>query len=1073
MANLLLFQLTKVLFFCLFGGVIIAVSGTSCVNYWGKTSAPNKQWYGIATNSSGGLVAAASNTDIQVSKNGGYSWQAGYSNPHGSYWNSITSDQSGQYLAVTQSTGGIYTSVNHGVNWTITSAPKASQNINWKSVASDASGQFLAAVESPGGIYTSSNNGITWSLTSAPSNLGWYGIASDFSGQKLAAAANQQTGIYLSHDNGKTWQLSIIRPSVKNWCVVVLNSTGEMIVAAQNFGGIYISTNSGLNWRHTIAPNASWRSIASDSSGQYLAAVENNGYSGLVHLSSDAGVQWTVVSSLSSSLQPNSVASDTTGQFLAVTMYEGYIYISNDSGKTWIVTSAPTNKQWYSIACNSSGQALIASSYNTGLYVSHDRGTTWILTSAPSFFIWNTVASDSTGKYLLGGASNGGIYISRDGGSAWQQTTAPSTTYWSFIASNSTGEFLVAVLRCGGIYLSHDRGKTWLLTTAPLEQWFGIASDKTGRYLAAAAYYTSIYTSTDGGNTWISTTSPVGNWRTIASDSTGQMLAAAQNSGGIYTSKDGGNTWKATTAPVGYYTSITSDSTGTYLAAVQYQIYTSSDGGDTWQLNCVATNGNWFAITSDYSGKHLYAAQAGSIYKQEYQPTSQPTSTPTWTPSAAPSSSPTAYPTFKSGGTQDQSIYTNNPSASLYFTQVGNESTNNYYLSVAVYPTGVQVESPFTIQISRTSGDPITISTCSVPSSCSTTELYYCFYNFDISKSIEGFIAPEDGGTIEILFTNINFASTCKINGYKFVSTSFLTKDTLIPAPTISPTISPAYVVPTSAPVPTNNEPTATTDITTDNEQVDLVNTNMPFIISLFLASMAALFGMVLISNRMRVDHESTLYHPKYITTILHFGLFISAYASQVFFIYVCFSHGKNFLWFGVALVALRVLSVGFSIWILYRLLQTYQYNEDVFDKKHFLQEKKMYTILFFLCLFDFNFIKYLSWKNTDYVVITGGFPNQFFFEACSGASITISMCISALQTAFTIYTSEANNDALEGFALVSLYFSFALSLTKTAIAIVELLLVKCFTKEYDDGTRLTMEIPSTTVENPVFQDKF
>jgi len=66
---------------------------------------------------------------------------------------SVASDSTGQYLAVVQSNGYIYTSSSGGSSWTMTSAPPEA----WSSIASDSTGQYLAAVVDGGYIYTSSS----------------------------------------------------------------------------------------------------------------------------------------------------------------------------------------------------------------------------------------------------------------------------------------------------------------------------------------------------------------------------------------------------------------------------------------------------------------------------------------------------------------------------------------------------------------------------------------------------------------------------------------------------------------------------------------------------------------------------------------------------------------------------------------------------------------------------------------------------------------------------------------------------------------------------------------------------
>ena len=74
-------------------------------------------------------------------------------------WYTVTSDDTGQFLAAASINNGIYTSSDYGVNWVISS--NSNDNYDYQGIASDSTGQYLAAAVYGGGIYTSSNNGST------------------------------------------------------------------------------------------------------------------------------------------------------------------------------------------------------------------------------------------------------------------------------------------------------------------------------------------------------------------------------------------------------------------------------------------------------------------------------------------------------------------------------------------------------------------------------------------------------------------------------------------------------------------------------------------------------------------------------------------------------------------------------------------------------------------------------------------------------------------------------------------------------------------------------------------------
>ena len=133
--------------------------------------------------------------------------------------------------------------------------------------------------------------------------------------------------------------------------------------------------------------------------------------------------------------QPNwawiSVASDSSGMYLAAAQggvdyddYSGGIYTSTSGGSMWALTSAPTSR-WVSIKSDSTGQYLAAvQGYNSesgsGIYVSTNYGSEWSLTSAPlattnNQWRWSSVAIDGTGQYLAATQENGRVYTSTNG----------------------------------------------------------------------------------------------------------------------------------------------------------------------------------------------------------------------------------------------------------------------------------------------------------------------------------------------------------------------------------------------------------------------------------------------------------------------------------------------------------------------------------------------------------------------------------------------------------------------------------------------------------------------------------
>ncbi len=279
------------------------------------------------------------------------------------------------------------------------------------------------------------------------------------------------------------------------------SADGVKLVAASAGGGIYLSTNSGATWTLTTASTANWGALASSADGiKLVAAVQfvNGDFESHnpapMYLSGDSGLTW-VQSSAPSNIW-YSVASSADGTSLAAVAYGDGIYMSANSGVSWTRVTAPTNS-WTSIACSTNGARLVAVADGDAIYVSTDSGVNWSNTGAfighyPSVTSSADGAKLAVADFYASGFSDGSIYTSADGGSSWHRTTAPNAA-WASIASSADGARLAAVCNVDGalgpgfIYFSHDSGTNWSDAGAPYQGWTSIASSADGNKLVATA----------------------------------------------------------------------------------------------------------------------------------------------------------------------------------------------------------------------------------------------------------------------------------------------------------------------------------------------------------------------------------------------------------------------------------------------------------------------------------------------------------------------------------------------------------------------------------------------------------
>ncbi|MEI7807945.1 MAG: sialidase family protein [Verrucomicrobiota bacterium] len=231
-------------------------------------------------------------------------------------WTSVVSSADGSKLIATANSWTYYTSTNSGFTWTSNREPQSGSLMgSWYAVASSADGNKLAALQL-NTVFTSTNAGISWTSNNVPGGTNLISIASSADGAKLVVAVGltpsfnfawQRGFIYTSTDSGATWTQS--GAPNKYWSSVASSADGTKLVAAAmddsaNAGWIYTSTNSGFTWTQTSAPtNSYWVSVASSADGSKLAAVNFPAYTfiggnlvftalGLVYISTNSGATW-------------------------------------------------------------------------------------------------------------------------------------------------------------------------------------------------------------------------------------------------------------------------------------------------------------------------------------------------------------------------------------------------------------------------------------------------------------------------------------------------------------------------------------------------------------------------------------------------------------------------------------------------------------------------------------------------------------------------------------------------------------------------------------------------------------
>jgi hypothetical protein len=281
------------------------------------------------------------------------------------------------------------------------------------------------------------------------------------------------------------------------------------------------------------------------------AAVSDGG----IYLSQDSGLTWLVTSAPLSNWQ--SVACSAGGRNLAAAANGGALYVSADFGSSWDAASVPVTN-WYAAAVSTDGAAMLAAAGGQAspiafaapgpVFISYDSGENWRDTGLPSL-PWTSVAVSANGTRLAAAAWNGSgaslLFTSTNSGASWTSVGFPYP-YLTSIAASADGRTLWGPtwsfphcynqLACSETFQSVDFGSTWVKTGLLGRGIISFAPSADGT-LCAAFGGSTIYTSADTGLTWMSNNAPVTNWSSLASSADGTKLVAVVNGGGIYTSQ--------------------------------------------------------------------------------------------------------------------------------------------------------------------------------------------------------------------------------------------------------------------------------------------------------------------------------------------------------------------------------------------------------------------------------------------------------------------------------------------------------------------------------------------------------
>lgn len=251
--------------------------------------------------------------------------------------------------------GGIFSSIDGGLNWTLRANDDALMGRKLNSLAEATSHGDLLFAASEDGVIKSADGGKTWTrLVSQPKSVDLHhpGVerihvnalrAVDLErpekdkdkSDKLVLLAATDSGLFRSANGGLVWQ-AVKAPGITGFPVLAIYAPprGAARLMARTRSGLFRSSDSGLTWQSAALPDESYYlydiAFSSESDSPILAATSRG-----VLRSVDEGGHWSLVTEGVPASTVESVRFHPERKLEAFLVQYGKVYRSTDGGEHW------------------------------------------------------------------------------------------------------------------------------------------------------------------------------------------------------------------------------------------------------------------------------------------------------------------------------------------------------------------------------------------------------------------------------------------------------------------------------------------------------------------------------------------------------------------------------------------------------------------------------------------------------------------------------------------------------------------------------------------------------------------
>jgi photosystem II stability/assembly factor-like uncharacterized protein len=401
--------------------------------------------------------------------------------------------------------GAVFKTVDGGAHWKKVLDPDPNGWAVFGAVAVAPSSPDIIYAAREEAVFRSANAGLTWA------NLGYSGdgyrmgfpvaLAVDPVDPNVVYINSYEGGILKSIDGGRNWRCASAGYTGSQVAELCIDPQSPASLFAATANGVFYSPDGGASYQGLNGNDNTLefaRTVAVGPATGWLYAA--NSWRGLVHVSTDRGAHWSILSgALSPRVEELRAVPLTVGvtailppvpgsnavmvatlvgresDFAQLSQREGDalgILVSGAGGGSWQpLNQGLPSKQVYCIARHPTAPLTLYAATLRGFARSIDGGTRWdVIGPRTVSGIPRAVAVDPSGGaiYL---AATGSISRSLDAGKTWQilPTRIDPNAEVRAIAISPADDKLIAIAEVRtGVYMSWDRGDTWTKVTQGL-----------------------------------------------------------------------------------------------------------------------------------------------------------------------------------------------------------------------------------------------------------------------------------------------------------------------------------------------------------------------------------------------------------------------------------------------------------------------------------------------------------------------------------------------------------------------------------------------------------------------------